>query len=166
MYVGLMILDRNTYSRDTSAWAKCLWGWDGYWNAKRHKSTGNGQFPADLIKAGSTTIRFQIHKLIRSIWNKEELPEEWTESITVPIYEKGDKTNCSNYSSMSRLSTMYKILSTILSSRLSPYAEEIIGDHQCGFRRQRSTTDYIFCIRRILEKKRKNNEALYILQEL
>ena len=43
---------------------------------KRHKSTGNGQFPADLIKAGSTTIRSQIHKLIRSIWNKEELPEE------------------------------------------------------------------------------------------
>jgi len=43
---------------------------------KRHKSTGNGQFPADLIKAGSTTIRSQIHKLIRSTCNKEELPEE------------------------------------------------------------------------------------------
>jgi len=43
---------------------------------KRHKSTSNGQFPAELITAGSTTIRSQIHKLIRSIWNKEELPEE------------------------------------------------------------------------------------------
>ena len=27
----------------------------------------------------------------------------------------------------------YKILSNILLSRLTPYAEEIIGDHQCGF---------------------------------
>ena len=26
-------------------------------------------------------------------------------------------------------------------------------DHKCGFRRNRSTIDYIFCIRRILEKK-------------
>jgi hypothetical protein len=38
-------------------------------------------------------------------------------------------------------------------SRLTPYAEEIIGDHQCGFRRKRSTTDHIFCFRQILEKK-------------
>jgi hypothetical protein len=43
---------------------------------KRYKSTGNGQFSADLIKAGGTTIRFQIHELIRSIWNTEKLPEE------------------------------------------------------------------------------------------
>jgi hypothetical protein len=41
----------------------------------------------------------------------------------------------------------------ILLSRLIPYAEEIIGDHQGGSRRNRSTTDYIFCIRQILEKK-------------
>ena len=48
---------------------------------------------------------------------------------------------------------MYKILSKILLSRLTPYAAEIIGDHQCEFRRNRSTTDHIFCICRILEKK-------------
>jgi len=31
---------------------------------------------------------------------------------------------------------MYKISSDILLSMLTPHAEEIIGDHQCGFRRQ------------------------------
>jgi hypothetical protein len=48
-------------------------------------------------------------------------------------------------------------------SRLIPYAEEIIGDHQCGFRRNRLTTDPIFCIRQILEKGWKHNEAVYQL---
>jgi len=48
---------------------------------------------------------------------------------------------------------MYKILSTILLSRLTPYTGEIIVDHQCGFRRNSSTTDHIFCIRPVLEKK-------------
>jgi hypothetical protein len=52
------------------------------------------------------------------------------------------------------LSTSYKILSNILLARLTPYANEIIGDHQCEFRRNRSITDQIFYIRQILEKKK------------
>ena len=41
------------------------------------------------------------------------------------------------------MSTTYKILSGILLSRLTEYAEEIIVDHQYGFRRIRSTADHI-----------------------
>jgi len=61
------------------------------------------------------------------------------------------------------LPTTYKILSNILLSRLIPYAKEIIGDHQCGFRRNRSTIDHIFCIRQILEKKWEYNEEVHQL---
>ena len=70
--------------------------------------------PAELIKAGDKTICQEIHKLIVSIWNKEELPEEWKESIIVPIYTKGDKTDCNNYRGISLLPTTYKILSNII----------------------------------------------------
>ena len=52
---------------------------------KRHKSPGSDQIPAELVKAGGRTIRFEIPKLIKSIWKKEDLPE-WKESITVRIY--------------------------------------------------------------------------------
>jgi hypothetical protein len=38
-------------------------------------------------------------------------------------------------------------------SRLGLYIDETIGDNQCGFRRNRSTADQIFCIHQILEKK-------------
>ena len=75
----------------------------------------------------------EINKFINSIWNKEELPEEWNESIIVPTYKKDDKTDCSNYRGISLLFTVYKILSNILLSRLSPYAGKFLGDHQCGF---------------------------------
>jgi hypothetical protein len=71
----------------------------------------------------------EIHKLIMLIWNKEELPHQWKESIVVPIHKKGDKTDCSNYRGISLLSTSYKILSNILLSRLIPYADEIIGEY-------------------------------------
>jgi hypothetical protein len=64
---------------------------------KSHKSPGTDQIPAELIKAGGRTIRCAIHKVIIAIWNKEELPEEWKESIIVPIHKKGDKADCNNY---------------------------------------------------------------------
>ena len=57
----------------------------------------------------------------------------------------------------------YKILSNILLSRLIPYAKETIGDHQCGFRRNRSTIEHIFCIHQILEKKWEYNEEVHQL---
>ena len=113
---------------------------------KNHKSPGIDQFPAEYFKAGCRTIRCEVHKLIIYIWNKEELPDEWKELIIVPIYKKGDKTDCNNYRGISLLPTTYKVLSNILLSRLIPYAEEVIGDHQCGFQSNRSTTDYIFYI--------------------
>ena len=94
---------------------------------KRHKSPSSDQIPAE-----GRTVRTEIHKFINHIRNKDELSEEWKESIIVPIY-KGDKSVCSNYRGISRLPSTYKILSNILLSRLAPYAEEITGDHECGF---------------------------------
>jgi hypothetical protein len=100
-------------------------------NFKSHKSPGNDQIPTEFIKVGGRMIRCQIRELIIYIWNKEELPEEWKESIIVPIYKKSDNTDFINYRGISLLPNTYKILSNILLSRLHPYAEKICGDHQC-----------------------------------
>jgi hypothetical protein len=126
---------------------------------KRYKAPGSDQFPAELIQAGGRGIlHSEIHKLITLTWNKEELPHQW-----IPIHEKGDKTDCSNYQGISLLSTSYKILPNILLSGLIPYADEIIWDNQCGFRRNRSTTDQIFYIHQILEKKWEYNGTIHQL---
>ena len=61
---------------------------------KSHKLPGIDEIPAELIKAGGGTICMEIHKLITFLWKKEKLPEEWKESIIVPIHKKGDKTDC------------------------------------------------------------------------
>jgi len=79
----------------------------------------------------------------------------------VPIYKEGDKRNCSNYRGTALLSTTYKILSKILLSMLTPHVEEIIEDYQCGFRRNKSVIDNIFCIHQILEKKREYNNTVH-----
>jgi hypothetical protein len=41
---------------------------------KKYKLPSINQILAELIQAGSNTLYSKIHKLIKSIWNKEELP--------------------------------------------------------------------------------------------
>ena len=77
------------------------------------KSQFTDQSQEELIKAENRTVRSKIYKLINSIWNKEELPEEWKESIIVPIYKNGDKTDHTNYIGIPRLTLRYKIISFI-----------------------------------------------------
>jgi hypothetical protein len=38
-----------------------------------------------MIQAVGKKLWSEIHKLINSIWNKEELPDQWKESIIVPV---------------------------------------------------------------------------------
>jgi hypothetical protein len=53
---------------------------------KRYKSPGVDRISAELIQAGGEILRSKIHKLIKLIYNKDELPHQWKES------------NCGNYS--------------------------------------------------------------------
>jgi hypothetical protein len=81
---------------------------------KKYKPLCTDQIRAKFIKAGGETLHTEIHRLIYSIWNKEELSQQWKESIIVPIYKKGDKT-------------VYKILSNILLARLAHMSMKLLG---------------------------------------
>jgi hypothetical protein len=71
---------------------------------RRYKSPGTDQISAELIQVGGETLQSEIHKLINSIWSKEELPDQWNMSITATIYKNNAKTDCINYQGISLLS--------------------------------------------------------------
>ena len=79
---------------------------------KSHKSPGFDEIPAELIKAGGGKIFLEIHKLITFIWKEEKLPEEWKESIVVPIHNKGDKTDRNYYRGISLCQPLTKFYPT------------------------------------------------------
>jgi hypothetical protein len=87
------------------------------------------QIPAEKIQAGGETLLSAIHKLINSIWNKEELPDQWKESINLSVHKKSDKTDCntSNYGGISLLPISYTILSNIFLSWLSSSQMKLLG---------------------------------------
>jgi len=115
-----------------------------------------------MIKVGDRTVCYEIHKLIVSICNKEELPEEWrSQSLYLSIRRviKQIVVIIGPY----HFCQLHKIFVQHPALKVNSICIEIIGDHHCGFLRNRSTTDHIFCIRQILEKKLEYNEAVHQL---
>jgi hypothetical protein len=60
---------------------------------KNYKFPGGVQIPTELFQAGGETLGSVIHKLTNSVWNKEDLPDQWKESNIAPVHRKGNKTD-------------------------------------------------------------------------
>ena len=119
---------------------------------RNHKAPGEDLITAELIKYGGSRLHTQIHDLISKIWEEEKMPTEWETALIIPLHKKGSKLECSNYRGISLLNITYKILTKLITKTLGQYTENILGDYQCGFRQNRSTTDHIFTIRCLLER--------------
>lgn len=56
---------------------------------KRSKSPGIDDItPEALINAGDT-VSVRIHRLIQLVWHAERLPQDWKDTIIVPVHKKG-----------------------------------------------------------------------------
>ena len=119
---------------------------------QNHKAPGEDTINAELLKYGGEHVVRAVQVLIGKVWKEEQMPEDWKIALICPIHKKGTKLECSNYRGISLLSVVYKVITKIIARRLEPYAEKVLGEYQCGFRRNRSTTDQIFTLRILLEK--------------
>jgi hypothetical protein len=60
---------------------------------KKYKFPGSDQIPAELIQAGGETLLSAIHKLMNSVWNKEELPDSGRSLLLYQFTKRSDKTD-------------------------------------------------------------------------
>jgi len=130
---------------------------------KNGKAPGDDEIVAECLKKGGQGLLNQLHKLMNTIWEQEEIPEAWRISIICPIHKKGDIMECENYRGISLLNTSYKLLSNILLTRINPYIKEIIGEYQAGFMLGKSTTDQIHIVKQVVEKSHEYNKDTYLL---
>ncbi|CAG4982598.1 unnamed protein product [Colias eurytheme] len=130
---------------------------------KNNKAPGADGIPGELWKYGEDITTSKMYELITKIWKEEKQPDEWNLGVICPVHKKGSRRKCSNYRGIAILPTAYKVLSYIILGRLEPYTEKILGDYQCGFRKNRSTTDQIFLLRQIMEKRWEYAQSLHIL---
>lgn len=110
---------------------------------KSNKTPGQDNLPAEPLKNGGETLNASLYSLLQSVCLKEIMPEEWNTGIICPIYKKENKLDCNNYRGITLLSTVYKILMSIINERLKQLAGKRLGEYQCSFRLERDTTDQL-----------------------
>ena len=106
-------------------------------------------------------IKYTLHvcmpiylKLFNRILDLGIVPEIWTLGIIMPIYKnKGNPNDPDSYRGITLVSSVGKLFTSILNSRLTKYAElvDMIPDSQAGFRKGFSTVDNIFCLHVLIE---------------
>ncbi|KAL5473717.1 hypothetical protein EMCRGX_G028250 [Ephydatia muelleri] len=129
---------------------------------KCNQAAGKDGIPAELLIYGGEQALTFLHTICTEVWSSELIPKEWVDSIIVPLPKKGNLQLCDNWRGISLLSVAGKVFARVLANRITPVAESILDETQCGFRKCRGTIDMIFVARQLQEKAREQMCQLYM----
>ena len=102
-----------------------------------------------------------LHSICQQIWKTLQWPQDWKRSVFIPVPQKGNAKECSNYCTIALISHASKVMLKILQARLQQYMNRELPDVQAGFRKGRETRDQIANIRWIMEKAREFQKNIY-----
>ena len=129
----------------------------------RGKKPGKDEIPPEVYKAGGTHLVKKLTELLKKIWEKGEVPQDFKDASIASLFKKGQRSLCDNYRGISLLSVAGKILARVILTRLNHHlVDQIYSESQCGFRKGRGTTDMIFCLRQLQEKAREHKTPLFM----
>ena len=90
------------------------------------------------------------------------VPQDWKRSIFIPIPNKGNAKECSNYCTIALISHASKVMLKILQARLQQYMNHELPDVQAGIRKGRGTRNQIANICWIIKKAREFQKNIYL----
>src|SRR2546425_1050885 len=91
-------------------------------------------------------------RLINKIYKSGYIPEDFRESIFVPIPKVSKAQEGGDLRTIAQISHASKVFVTSYKRRLTPIIERQLGDSQMGFRKGKGTRDAIFQLRMISER--------------
>ena len=127
---------------------------------KNGKAVGPDDIPVEVWKClGESALKF-LTKLYNRTMESERMPEEWRDSVLIPIFKnKGDVQSCSNYRGIKLISHTMKLWERIVEKRLRNDLK--FSNQQYGFMPGKSTTDALFALRVLMEKYREGQKELH-----
>ena len=117
------------------------------------KASGGDGIPVELFQILKDDAVKVLHSICLQIWKTHQWPQDWKKSVFIPIPEKGNAKECSNYLTIAFISHASKVMLKILQARLQQYMNHEFPDVQAGFRKGTGTRDQIANICWIIKKQ-------------
>ena len=119
-----------------------------------NKASGGDGIPVELFQILKDDAVKLLPSKCQQIWKTQQWPQDWKRSVFIPVPNKGNAKECSNYHTIVLISYTSKVMLKILQARLKQYVNHELSDVQTGFRKGRGTRDQIANIHWITEKAR------------
>ena len=100
-----------------------------------------------------------LHSICQQIWKTQQWPQDWKNSVFIPIPKKGNAKECSNYRTIAFISHTSKVMLKILQARLQQYMNQELPDVLAGFRQGGGTRDQIANIHWIIKKQESSRKT-------
>ena len=112
----------------------------------KNTAPGEDNITYTMIERLDTENKSKILRLFNDIWTKGIMPQQWRNSIIIPILKNGkNKHDKNSYRPISLTSVLSKIMEKIIKERLmyKLEAESKVYNNQTGFKKNHSTYDSI-----------------------
>ena len=126
-----------------------------------NKDSGGDVIPVELFPILKDDAVKVLHSICQQILKTQQWPQDWKRSVFIPIPNKGNAKECSNYYTVALISHASKVMLKILQARLRQYVNHELPDVQAGFREGGGTRNQIANFRWIIEKAREFQKNIY-----
>ena len=109
-------------------------------NLKAGKAPGPDGLKKEHLTIDVDMVARALELLFQYSLDTGEIPSIWRSANVVPVHKKGDKLSPSNYRPVSLTCICCKILEHIIISNIGVDFDEVLHDHQHGFRQGMSCT--------------------------
>ena len=124
-----------------------------------NKVSGGDGIPVELFQILKGDVVKVLHAICQQIWKTQQWPQDWKRSVFIPVPNKGNAKECSNYHTIALISHASKLMLKILQARHQQYVNHELPDVQAGFRKGRGTRDQIANIRWIIKKQESSRKT-------
>ena len=88
------------------------------------KASGDDGIPAELFQIRKDDAAKELHSICQPIWKTQQWPQNWKMSVFIPIPQKGNAKECSNYHTIALITHASKVILKILQTRLQQFTNQ------------------------------------------
>ena len=98
-----------------------------------NKASGGDGIPAELFQILKDDAVKVLHSICQQMWKPQQWPQDWKSMLFIPIPQKCNAKECSNYSTIALILHASKVMLKILQARLPQYMNHELPYVQAGF---------------------------------